>query len=166
MFIRSLLLMSALLICAFGQGTTPPAVITRNYSFPPVGLASTETAQVNVVNTATASTAAGAAAPACNVTITFTNASAKTVDTVKFTTTGSDIVSTGLSFSTLEPSSLTRAEFIASVELSTTPGSNTPCSAVFSLETFDTSGATGTHVFLSNSAAVVQGPIPVALATH
>lgn len=165
MFIRSLLLMSALLTCAFGQGTTPPAVITRNYSFPPVGLASTETAQVNVVNTATASTAAGAAAPACNVTITFTNASAKTVDTVKFTTTGSDIVSTGLSFSTLA-SSGTRAEFIASVELSTTPGSNTPCSAVFSLETFDTSGATGTHVFLSNSAAVVQGPIPVALATH
>ncbi|HML16370.1 MAG TPA: hypothetical protein VK419_05065 [Bryobacteraceae bacterium] len=158
MFIRSLLLTSALFTCAFGQEATTPVVIMRNYSFPPVGLANTETAQVNVVNTATASPAAGAAAPACSGTITFTNASGATVDTVNFTTTGSNIFSTDLSFGKLA-SSGNRAEFIANVELNTTPGSMVPCSAAFSLETFDTSGVTGTHVYLSSSAAAAQGPI-------
>lgn len=166
MSLRSLFLLPALLGCAFGQGSTGSASITRDYSFPPTGLASTEIAQVNVVNIAQASSSANAVAPSCTGTVTFTSASGTAIKTnasatsagVSFTTTGAQVFSTQLSFKDLAATG-TRGEFVASVQLTTSVPSKAPCSLVFSLETFDsTSGAT--HIFLGNSAASANiGPI-------
>jgi hypothetical protein len=147
---RDLLLMCLFAAGAFAQPAIP--AFTRNYSFPPVGLASSETAQLNVVNIATGSTATNEA-PACTGTITFANAGGKAIGTpTSFTTTGSQISSTQLTFSQLQLASTdTRGEFVASVQVThTTPGT-APCSLVFSLETFDTSSGV-THVYLGNSA--------------
>jgi hypothetical protein len=107
---------------------------------------------VNVLNIATGSSAANAAAPSCTGTVTFANAGGKTIGTpAAFTTTGSEVFSTQLTFSQLAATG-TRGEFVAGVQLSGSLPSKAPCSLVFSLETFDdTSGVT--HVYLGNSAA-------------
>jgi hypothetical protein len=153
--------------CAFGQGATT-ASFTRDYAFPPVGLAGSETAQINLVNIAEASTAAGATAPTCTGTVTFANASGKTIGTpASFTTTGSQVTSIQLTFSQLG-SSGTRGQFVASVQLASAFPPAAPCSLVFSLETFDNSSGV-THVYLGNSSTGtaltgspigIRGPIP------
>src|SRR5579863_6480021 len=136
---------------AFGQGapSAPPA--TRDFSFPPVGLASSETAQLNLVNIAQASATAGAAAPSCTGTITFADSTGKTIGTpANFTTTGSQVSSTQLLFSQLPlPGSGSRAEFVANVHLTLSFPEKAPCALVFSLETFDTTSGV-THVYLGN----------------
>lgn len=162
MFSRLALLASVCIACSFGpclfgQGTTTSSTITRNYSFPPVGLGSSETAQVNVVNIAIASTAANATAPSCPGTITFTNAAGKSVGSTSFTTTGNQITSAQLTFSTLATSG-NRAEFIATVQQTVTIPTTAPCSLVFSLETYSNS-TYQTDVFLGNSSASMTGPV-------
>ncbi len=148
----------------FGQPVVTTSGITRTYNFPPVGLASTETAQVNVVNEAAAPTTAGATAPACTGTVTFANASGKTIGTpATFTTTGSQVFSTQLTFTQLAATG-TRGEFVASVQL--TSSSLIParalCSLMMSLETFDdTTGAT--HVYVWNSATLASAILPIAI---
>ena len=152
MTIKGLFLTCIFAATGFGQGTTTTSSFTQNYNFPPVGLASSETAQVNIVNIAKASTTAGATAPACAGTITFTNAAGTAIgNAVSFTTTGSEVFSTSLNFSQVGASGV-RGEFVASVQLTSTVPSKAPCSLVFSLETFDTSTG-ATHVLLGNSAA-------------
>ncbi len=159
MFRRNLLLTPVLLACAFGQGSTGTASFIRDFSFPPVGLASSETAQVNVVNIANAPTNANAVAPSCAGTITFTGNSGATIGSpVSFTTTGGQIFSTQLAFSKLAATG-TRGGFLASIQMTTVIPAKAPCSLVFSLETFDNSTG-ATHVFLGNSAASA-GPTPV-----
>src|ERR1700691_1903534 len=102
MRLRNLLLTCAFSTCAFAQVSTGVSTFTRSYSFPPVGLASSETAQLNVLNIATGSTAANATAPTCAGTVTFANGSGKTLGTpTSFTTTGSEVFSTQLTFSQL-----------------------------------------------------------------
>ncbi len=161
MRLGSLLLTCAFATCAFSQGTTATATFTRDYNFPPVGLASSETAQVNILNVAPASTSTNSTAPACSGTVTFVNASGKTIGTpASFTTTGSAIFSTQLTFNQLGATG-TRGEFVASVQLTTLPA-KAPCSLVFSLETFDDSTG-ATHVYLGSSGIgqVFAGPIPI-----
>jgi hypothetical protein len=154
-FIRSGLLLPVLIACAYGQGSTGTSTVTRDYSFPPTGLGSSETAQVNVLNIAPASTSANATAPSCTGTISFANAAGKATtgnsSPVSFTTTGSQIFSTQLTFAELGASG-SRGEFVATVALTSTVPSKAPCSLVFSLETFDNS-TYATHIFLGNSAA-------------
>src|SRR5580700_1946406 len=62
-------------LSAFGQITIPsgPSAPPLPSQFPPIGLAASETAQVNIVNTA--SQPIGGPAPSCTGTITFYNAS-------------------------------------------------------------------------------------------
>ena len=156
---------------AFGQGApTAPTTATRDFSFPPVGLASSETAQLNLVNIAPVPTATGAAAPSCTGTITFADASGKTIGTpANFTTTGSQVSSTQLPFSQLPvPTSGSRAEFVANVQLTLSFPEKAPCALTFSLETFDTTSGV-THVYLGNSSTGtalagapigLRGPIP------
>jgi hypothetical protein len=161
MTIKGLFLTCVFTALGFAQGSTTGLSFTQNYSFPPVGLASSETAQVNVINIAKASSATGATAPSCTGTITFSNASGTAIGSpVSFTTTGSEVFSTPLNFSQVGASGL-RGEFVASVQLTGTVPSKAPCSLVFSLETFDTSiGAT--HVLLENSAGgAAVLPIPI-----
>lgn len=169
MLVRSLLIVSALLGCASAQVTTP-IMFARDYNFPPVGLASSETAQVNLVNMATPATAtpvaANPVAAACTGTVTFVNASGATVGSpISFNTIGSQIYSTELSFSKLATSGL-RAEFVARVQWNVPVTAPAPCSLVFSLETFDnTTGAT--HVFLGNSATIaIPMPLVPGAAAH
>jgi hypothetical protein len=159
MFRRIAILASILVACAAGQGTITTATFSRSYSFPPAGLGSTETAQVNLVNSATASTAANAVAPSCAGTVTFTNAAGKSVASAPFTTTGSQIFSTQLSFGALATTG-NRAEFVATIEVTTSVPMATPCSLVFSLETFNNS-TYATDIFLGNSAATSMTPIPL-----
>jgi hypothetical protein len=148
---RHLFLMCLFAAGAYAQVAAP--TFTRDYNFPPVGLASSETAQLNVVNIAPASTATNESTPACTGTITFANAGGKAIGTpTSFTTTGSQVSSTQLTFSQLQlPAADTRGEFVASVQLSRSSPPTAPCALVFSLETFDTSSGV-THVYLGNSA--------------
>ena len=135
---------------AFAQGTTSTTTTTRNFIFPPVGLGSTETAQVNVVNIATASSRGTAAS--CTGSISFANASGAVIGKATIFTVGSNqIVSVSLPFG-ISGLAGTHGEILASVSQTVTFPSSAPCSLVFSLETFAT--ATGeTHVVLTNAAA-------------
>lgn len=152
---------SLFVTCAFGQTAVN---FTRDYNFPPVGLASTETAQINLVNIAPIPTTTTTEAPACTGTVTFTNASGAVIGKpTSFTTTGSQVISVQLMFTQLQLASTDiRGEFVASVQLThAVPAA--PCSLVFSLETFDTSTGV-THVYLGDSAtgtALVGNPIAV-----
>ena len=129
------------------------------------GLASTETAQINLVNIAPVSTTATAEAPACTGTVTFTNAGGTVIGkAASFTTTAAQVTSVQLTFSQLQLASAdVRGEFVASVQLTHSPTTTAACSLVFSLETFDsTTGVT--HVYLGNSATgtvLVGNPIAV-----
>lgn len=139
---------------AFGvsiQAQTPtPATATRDLVFPPVGLAFTETAQINVANTATGTGAS------CSGTISFNNAAGTSVETpVKFTVTAGQIFSAPLTAAKLGVVNGSRSEFTGSVQLTLAP--KTPCTLSMSLETFDaTTGVT--HIYLTSPAG---GPVSV-----
>jgi hypothetical protein len=135
---------------AVAQGTGTIATFTRDSVFPPVGLASTETVQINVLNSAT-SPATGTAA-SCTGTITFSNASGAAIGTaIPFTIAGGQVFSAKLPYSS-SGTTTGRAEIVGSIQSTTMIPSKAPCSPVFSLETFDTSSGV-THVFLGNATA-------------
>jgi len=128
---------------------------TRDFRFPPVGIASTETMQINVLNSATASSSGTAAS--CTGTITFTNASGTVIGTAtSFTVTSGQVFSASLPFSKAGAST-TRAEIVGSVQLTVSSSSSAPCALSNSLETFDTSSGV-THVFLGGSSTQDGGP--------
>lgn len=107
---------------------------------------------MNVLSVAQASSNSNAAAPACTGMITFANAAGAAIGSaISFATTGSQIYSKQLAFSDLSMTG-NRGEFVATVQVTTSFPPKTPCAAVFSLETFDSSTG-ATHSFLSNSAA-------------
>lgn len=150
--------------------TTPPSV-TRNASFPPVGLALSETMQVNVVNlaenptatTGTSTTSTSTPTPAsCTGSISFFNAAGTAIGTATtFTVTAGETQSASI---TLAKAGITgsRPEIRAVIQTTTTEGRNAPpCSLGSSLETFD-SGTGVTHVYLSGP-ALASSPEPVAI---
>jgi hypothetical protein len=146
------------LACFVMVGVTAHAqtavIAARDLVFPPVGLAFTETAQINVANTA-ANPATGTAA-SCTGTISFNSATGASAQTaVKFTVTAGQISSAELTAAKLGVINGQRSEFIGSVQLTLTP--KTPCTLSISLETFDsTTGVT--HVYLQSPAG---GPVTV-----
>lgn len=131
------------------------STFTHTSSFGPVGLGSTETAQVNLLNTASASSSGTAAS--CTGTVAFTGATGAAIgSSTNFTVAGGEIVSVSLPFSKATTSG-SRIEIVATITLTQTSG--TPCSLVTSFETFDTtSGAT--DVYLSG-AQTGGGPGPI-----
>jgi hypothetical protein len=131
--------------CAFAQTTTSSSTTTRSFSYPPVGLGSSETAQLNVVNEASASSSGTAAS--CTGTLSFVNASGTAIGTAtSFTVPSGQIASASLPFSRVGATGI-RTEIRGVVTLTTTTGSGVPCSLATSLETFDTSsGATHLHL--------------------
>jgi hypothetical protein len=147
--------LSCFVTLAVSAQTPDAATASRNLAFPPVGLAFSETAQINVANTA-ANPANGTAA-SCTGTISFNTATGASAETpVKFTVTAGQISSATLTAAKLGVVNGQRAEFIGSVQLTLTP--KTPCTLSISLETFDsTTGAT--HVYLQSPAG---GPVGVA----
>src|SRR5689334_8458527 len=93
---------------AFAQTTTTTNTVTRQFGFGPMGLASTETAQINVVNTAAASSSGTAAS--CTGGISFVNASGAAIGSATSFTVGTgQISSVTLPFSKLGASG-TRSE--------------------------------------------------------
>ena len=154
MSLRSLvlpLLVAASMFSALAQPNTPNP---RVFSFPAVGLGSTETAEISVVNLASDTNTVKAS---CSGTISFVNATGATIGTAKtFTVTSGQIFSSTLPFAQSGGGS-PRTEIRGVVQVNaatTTP--RPPCSAGFSMETFDTvSGAT--HTLQTTS---VQPPGP------
>ena len=147
-------LAAALAVSAFAQGSTSTSTTTQNFLFPPVGLGSTETAQVNVVNIASASS--GGTAASCTGSISFASSTGAVIGKATAFTVGTgQIASVSLPFGT-SGFAATRGEFVATLTLTVTRPSTAPCSLVFSLESFAT--ATGeTHILLTNSAS--EGPV-------
>jgi hypothetical protein len=132
----------------WAQGTITPAT-TRDYLFPPVGLGSSETVSITVVNTATVSSGTvvtPASAPSCTGIISFFNANGAIGTPVPFTVGSEQFKTVTLPFSS---AALTgnRGEIQGKVTLTI---STSPCSLMFSLETYD-STAGATHVILSAS---------------
>jgi hypothetical protein len=125
---------------------------TREITIGPVGVGSTETIQVNVVNLASNSSTTAAS---CTGSITLDNATGNAIGTsTSFTVTAGQIFSTSLPFSKIA-SSGTRAEVVAVIsqtEPTSTSSSSTvtPCDLHFSVETYDTTTG-ATHVSLSGA---------------
>ena len=69
---KSIALTTCFVSSVFAQGTTTTTSLTRTFNFPPVGIASSETAQINVTNLAPASS--GGTAASCAGSVSFTNA--------------------------------------------------------------------------------------------
>ena len=123
----------------------------RQFSFLPVGLASSETAQINVVNLASKSSSGTAAS--CTGTVSFLNASGTT-----FATGTSFTIATGETSSVTLPYSATGGSgarvLIRGVVLLTESNSPAaPCVLQTSLETFDTSTGV-THLLIGSGDAV------------
>ncbi len=144
-----------LALSAHGQAATTTTTVTRSESLPPVGLAVTDTIQVNVTNIATATTNGTAAS--CTGSVAFYNASGAIIGTATAFTLGSgQISSIKLPYASAGASG-SRAVVRPVINATGTQPSATPCSLQYSVETYDS--ATGvTHVFAAGAGpAVPQG---------
>jgi len=167
-FRRFLLISAAAAVCGafspmWAQITTSPISITRDYVFPPVGLGSSETASITIVNMATAAsggtTTTPAPAPSCTGTISFSNANGSIGTPTSFTVGSEQFKTVTLPFVS---AALTgnRGEIQGKVSLALSTSAPALCSLMFSLETYDsTTGAT--HTVLSNSLANVGPRLPI-----
>lgn len=142
------------------QPPTTPTSVTRQFSFPPVGVALTETIQVNLFNQA--ANAANGTAASCTGTVSFLDAKGNAIAKSggPFTVAAGDTQSINLLGTAANTATTTgsRAEIRAVVSLTLAHG--TPCSLVESLETFD-SGTGATHVFVTGNS---MGALPIAAA--
>jgi hypothetical protein len=166
------LCLSIFAAAGWAQTPTPtPISFTRNMTFAPVGVASSETIQVNLAfeTSPTAvvisSTPPSAPVVSCSGTISFNVSGAKVQPAqVKFSVTPGEIFSTSLPWSGLGASG--RPEVLASISLTQTTG--TVCNVTASLETYDPSTGV-THVFQANpqnSGAIVFAQPLSALNAH
>lgn len=138
---------------SFGQTTTTTTTYTRTSALAPIGLALTETIQVNLTNVATASSTGTAAS--CAGSVSFLNAAGTVVGTAAtFTATTGQTVSVKLPYASAGAAGQ-RAVLRPVITLTGT--SNVPCKLDTSLETYDT--ATGvTHICQSGDASGVDAP--------
>jgi hypothetical protein len=140
---------------AVAQTSTTGTTVSRSSSSPPVGLGSSETAQVNVTNLATASSSGTAAS--CTGTIGFVNSAGAAIGTATpFTVTSGQTTSVSLPFTKVGATGV-RTEVRGVVTLTETSSSGVPCSLSSSLETFDT-GTGVTHLYLANAPDAGGGP--------
>lgn len=140
---------------ALAQTITTPSPVTRTSSFVPVGLAASESAQINVVNLAQPATSGGTA-PSCTGTISFLNSKGTAIGSATSFTLGSgQMASATLPYSSTASSG--RTEIRGVVTLTSTPGSGARCSLSSSMETFDTSNSV-THVFIEGPQVAPGGP--------
>jgi hypothetical protein len=154
---------------AFGQTVTPivPITLTASSNLPPIGLAVTETAQVNVF--ATAAAPSGAAAASCGGTIAFYDAQGTVIGTASSFTVGSgQIFSVALPYASAGGSGSRIVVRAVIMNRETIAGfSVPPCALSYSLETYDTSTGV-THAFVSGvvtqyavASGTLQGVVPV-----
>jgi len=144
--------------------TTPaptPVNVTRTYVFPPVTLASTETARVIVVNTAAPATG-NSTAPSCTGSISFlSSGTSQTLDQTPFTLGAGQFATVSLPYNA---SGITTSpgEVVGQVTQNQALGqAAAPCSLNLSLVVIDTSSGVG-HLVLGNaSAQAVSVPVPL-----
>lgn len=155
----ALMIAAAAPFAAAQFATTTPPTVTRESSYPPIGLASTETMQVNLVNlasNATSSTGTVTTAASCTGSVTFLNAAGATIGVANpFNVAQHSIVSVLLPFTKSSIAGV-RGEVRVEITTTTPTGKNSPpCSLQTSLETYDTTTG-ATHIFLGN--ATQSGP--------
>ena len=142
-----LLTAAAFMAAAAWSQTTTSGTVTETSNTPAVGLASSETAQINVVNTASNSSSGTAAS--CTGAIQFLNASGKAIGTAtSFTAASGVIQSVSLPFASVGATG-TRTEIRGAITRTDTLNSGVPCSLEATFETYDTSTGV-THVYLPN----------------
>ena len=164
MFSRRLLISSIALAAAslpgLAQTVSPTLAFTTNYTFPPLGVSSTETLQVNLANTATSVTTfpgVTPATPACTGNVTITNASGQIIGKATPFSVGANVIqSVTVPYGSLGATGGARAVVLVSIQrtFSSTPASTpaAPCNLSYSLETYLTT--TGeTHILLTNNEA-------------
>jgi hypothetical protein len=149
------------------SATLPPPTFTRNSSFPPVGLAASETMQVNVANLAENPATVTSTSPAasCTGSISFFNAAGTPIGTAtSFTVTAGETQSVTMTLAKAGITGTTRAEIRAVIRSTVTEGRDAPpCSLASSLETFDTTLGV-THVYLTGPTAQYSvGPVAIVL---
>lgn len=135
---------------AYAQPVSTTNTFTRNFSYPPVGLASSETVQINVANLA--SNPSSGTSASCTGSISFVNGSGATIGTAtSFTVASGETSSVSLSYSSTGGTG-SRIVIRGIVQLTESRPSTAPCSLRTSLETFDaTTGVT--HLFVSRGGA-------------
>ena len=156
---KVLLVVLATAAALLAQGKTTTTSYTATQGFPPIGLASTETAQINAVNVAAAS-ASGTAA-SCTGSLSFlSNTGTAIGSATTYTLATNQIKSATLPFSSVSASS-GRTEIRPVVTQTGSVPSDVPCQLQVSIETYDsTSGVT--HLYISTTmAAALVAPEPV-----
>lgn len=141
---------------AMGQASGP---LIASSVLPPVGVASSETVQVNVVNNANTPTAPDAAAPLCSGTIAFYSASGSIIGTAtSFAIGNGQIFSASLPYSATGATGARTVVRVTITLTATWAGIVPPpaCALGSSLETFDTlTGAT--HAFVAGTTPPLTG---------
>lgn len=147
------------LFAVIGWGQTAPLMLGKTLTFAPVGVATSETVQINVANNAMNTSTVMAS---CSGHVSFNVAGAKNQPAlVPFTVTGGQVFSTSIAWTGLQVSA--RSEVVGSVAL--TQEVSTPCTLSVSLETYDTSTG-ATHSFQSNPSPTVQASAVVTGGIH
>ena len=152
MHLKTVRLIFAFAAVSFGAFAQPSstAPTARPRAFPPVGLASTETVQINFLNAAAASSSGMAAS--CTGTVSFTGPTGTAIgSTHAYTVASNQIVSISLPFSQSGASG--RTEIVVSY---TPTASSAPCALTTTLEVYDTSSGV-THLHLDDVGQVAPG---------
>jgi len=133
---------------------TTSSTYTATQNLPPVGLAGSETAQINVVNVAEASSSGTAAS--CTGSISFLNSSGTAIGSATAYTLGTNqLKSVSLPYSSVGASGRTEIRGVVT-QTGTTP-SDVPCQLLVSLETYDTSTGV-THIYVSGGGGGYGAP--------
>jgi hypothetical protein len=141
-------------LLALSNAAHGASTYTDTRGFAPTGLATSETAQINVANVAGASSSGTAAS--CMGTISFLDASGNTIGTAtSFTVTSGQIFSASLPHSSTGASG--RIVIRAVVQLTESSSSSAPCALSSSLEIFD-SGTGVTHAVITAGGPGAGGP--------
>jgi hypothetical protein len=161
MSIRTLLFtLSTTVLLSSAAVAQPTTTNTRELAFPVVAFGNSETLEVNVINVAVNSTAAGATPASCTGSIVFRNVAGATIGSATpFTLTSGQISTARLPFATAA-STGTRVAVHAVIDLTlpaTTP--RPPCSLQTALEVFD-SATNATHVYIGGGSLTTAGPLP------
>ena len=139
-------------VAAFAQTTT--VTRTSDFSFPLVGLATTETMAVNLINLASNPTIVNATS--CAGSVSFINQAGATIGSATNFTLGAGAGSiVSLPFSS---SGITGTRGLVRAVVATTLTSNVPCSLSYSLNTYDTVGGV-THVFIQGTGSNIATPV-------
>jgi hypothetical protein len=160
MLVRRFLL-AAILACSFLSLALAQTTTTQNLTFPVMAVASSETAQINVLNTASSSSTTSTAS--CTGSMSFYDASGALIGSAAaFTVTAGHIASASKAYLALGGSGarvLVRGIVTLATTTSTTSTTTTPCSLGATMEVYDT--LTGlTHDMVSAAANTGSGAQP------